>query len=285
MVDSANAHQSRLDGRVALVTGAANGLGRAMARALTEAGASVLFVDAEATAFPQATSGLDAPGCGRIATLGCDVTQRKACEEAVATARRLFGALHILVNNAGKGPTHVESSPATRSMRFWETDPDRWRDVIETNVIGSYLMARAAAPLLIESGSGRVVNVTTSLSTMQRRMNSPYGVSKAAIETETLIFAKDLEGSGATCNSLIPGGAADTGFVSPATREAMAREGRELLSPDVMRAPIIWLASRLSDGVTGRRYVGKLWDPNLPPDQAAARALEPPVLRAPPDGK
>ena len=75
----------------------------------------------------------------------------------------------------------VEQAPKTKSMKFWETDPDAWAKVIETNVVGTYYMSRVAAPHLIRNGWGRIVNVTTSLPTMQRRHNSPYGVSKAAM--------------------------------------------------------------------------------------------------------
>jgi 3-oxoacyl-[acyl-carrier protein] reductase len=153
--------------------------------------------------------------------------------------------------------------------------------VIITNINGTFLMARHAAPHLLRAVSGRIVNVTTSLPTMQRKANSPYGVSKAAIEAETLIWAQDLDGTGVTVNSLIPGGAADTDFVHKAARERLIQEGRELLSPQVMVAPMVWLASSLSDGVTGARFVGKLWDAFLPPAEAAARAREASVLRQP----
>ena len=100
-----------------------------------------------------------------------------------------------------------------------------WREIIVTNVNGTFLMARSAAPHLVAAGWGRIVNITTSLPTMQRRANSPYGVSKAAIEAETLIWAKDLEGTGVTVNSLIPGGAADTDFVHMAARKELAAVG------------------------------------------------------------
>jgi NAD(P)-dependent dehydrogenase (short-subunit alcohol dehydrogenase family) len=275
----------RLDGRAALVTGAANGLGRAMAHAMWQAGARVAFADVDEPALAAACGELEARRPGSTLVLRCDITRRSDCEAAVAAVQDRFSALHVLVNNAGRGPRHVGSAPETTSMRFWETDPASWRLVIETNVVGTYLMSRAAAPLLIASGSGRIVNVTTSLSTMQRGANTPYGPSKAAIEAETLIFAKDLEGTGVTCNSLVPGGAADTAFVSPESRAAAERDGRPLISPQVMAEPIVWLASRLSDGVTGRRYVGKFWDPGLPWREASQRALEAPVLREPTDGR
>ncbi len=273
----------RLDGRAAIVTGAGAGLGRAMAQALAGAGADVVFADVnEESARRSAAEMAGKPGAGRALPIGCDITSLDDCRRTVDAALVAFGALHILVNNAGKGPAHVEASPNTKSLKFWEADPDIWRLVITTNVTGAYFMSHAAAPHLIRSGRGRIVNVTTSLPTMQRKTNSPYGVSKVAIEAETLIWSKDLEGTGVTVNSLIPGGAVDTDFVSAPTRADMKASGRKILQPEVMIAPILWLASRLSDGVTGRRYVGKNWDSSLDPSAAAAKALEAPVLRKPP---
>ena len=272
----------RLDGRVALVTGAAAGLGRAMAQAMVRAGANVVFADINAGATGGAVAEVAfREGCGKAIGMPCDITRPDDCERTVAETLRLFGGLHILVNNAGKGPAHLEAAPGTKSLRFWESDAEIWRQIIETNVIGTFNMARAAAPALIASGWGRIVNVTTSLSTMQRRENSPYGVSKTAIEAETLIWAQDMAGTGVTVNSLIPGGAVNTDFVSDLGKSQARETGRALLEPEVMIAPVLWLASPLSDGVTGKRYVGKDWDPAAPIDQAQAAALEPSVLRTP----
>src|SRR5262245_25576830 len=267
----------RLDGKVALVTGAARGLGRAMAEGLVRAGASVMFTDVDTDALART---------GAAATIAGNITVQADCERIIAETIERFGALHVLVNNAGIGPALLEASPRTKSLKFWEADPDIWRAIIDTNVNGTFLMARTAAPVLVKAGWGRIVNVTTSLPTMQRRQNSPYGVSKAAIEAETLIWAKDLDGTGVTVNSLIPGGAADTEFVHMASRKELAAIGRALLPPSVMVAPIVWLASPLSDGITGARFVGKLWDESLPPGEAAARAREPSVLLpVPPEGR
>ena len=272
----------RLDGRVAIVTGAAAGLGRAMAQAMVRAGANVVFADINAGATGGAVAEVAfREGCGKAIGMPCDITRKDDCERTVAETLRLFGGLHILVNNAGKGPAHLEAAPGTKSLRFWESDADVWRQIIETNVVGTYFMARAAAPALIASGWGRIVNVTTSLSTMQRRENSPYGVSKTAIEAETLIWAQDLAGTGVSVNSLIPGGAVNTDFVSDLGKQQARDTGRPLLEPEVIIPPMLWLASTLSDGVTGKRYVGKDWDPQAPIEEALRTALEPPVLRAP----
>ena len=246
------------------------------------AGCDVVFADIDVGAAGAAVAEVAfKPGHGKALAVPCDITKQGDCERTVSETQRLFGALHILVNNAGRGPTQVEEAPKTKSMKFWETDPDAWANVIETNVVGTYFMSRAAAPHLIKGGWGRIVNVTTSLSTMQRRRNSPYGVSKAAIETETLIWAQDLEGTGVSCNSLIPGGAVETAFLSAAGKEEAKSGGRTLLQPEVMISPILWLCSNLSDGINARRYVGKFWKPEMEIEAGVAAALEAPVLLKP----
>jgi NAD(P)-dependent dehydrogenase (short-subunit alcohol dehydrogenase family) len=280
----------RLDGTVAIVTGAARGLGRAMATGLVRAGADVVFADIDAAALVDATAAAGQPNGGRALGIRCDITSRTGCEQLVGETLNRFGALHVLVNNAAKGQVHLERSPNTRSLKFWESDPDIWQDVIVTNINGTFLMARAAVPAMLHAsrpggGFGRIINITTSLPTMQRRNNSPYGVTKAAIEAETLIWSQELKDTGVTVNSLIPGGAADTDFVHESSRKDLAAMGRTLLPPSVMVPPVLWLASRASDGVTGARFVGKLWDDTLPPDDAAAKAREPSVLLPAADGR
>jgi NAD(P)-dependent dehydrogenase (short-subunit alcohol dehydrogenase family) len=276
----------RLDGTVAIVTGAARGLGQAMAAGLARAGAHVVFADVDGAALTAATAAVAGqPKCGTALGIRCDITSRADCERVVGETLEKFGALHVLVNNAGKGQVHLERSPNTTSLKFWESDPDIWQDVIVTNINGTFLMARSAVPHMLRAGFGRIVNVTTSLATMQRRNNSPYGVTKAAIEAETLIWAQELKDTGVTVNSLIPGGAADTDFVHESSRKELAAMGRPLLPPSVMVPPVLWLASRLSDGVTGARFVGKSWDDTLPPSDAAAKAREPSVLLPASDGR
>ena len=268
-----------LENRMAIVTGAASGLGRAMARALTGAGAKVAFLDIDEEG---AVAAALIPGAGeRTLAVACDITRSRDCARAVAETVAAFGALHILVNCGARGNIHVQQSPRTRSMRFWEADPDEWTKVVDTNVNGHFLMAHHAATHMIAAGWGRIVNITTSLATMQRVRNTPYAVTKVAMEGATIVWAKDLDGTGVTCNSLIPGGAVDTPFVQPSEREFLAGN---LLQPEVVVAPMLWLASDLSDGVTGARFVGKLWDATLPPGEAAAKAREAPVVVPVPPG-
>jgi NAD(P)-dependent dehydrogenase (short-subunit alcohol dehydrogenase family) len=273
----------RLDGKVALVTGGGGVLGGAMAGALAGAGASVILADVDGGAAERAAAAIAKTCDGRAAGIACDITSAADCDRAVGHAIERFGGLHVLVNNAGKGPAHIERAPGTRSFRFWEADPDAWRQVIDTNVNGTYLMARAAAPHLVGQGWGRIVNISTGISMMQRVESSPYGVSKAAVESETLIWAQDLAGTGVTVNSLQPGGAIDTPFFHEAGRRAMQASGRKPQLPAILASPIVWLASDHADGVTGKRFVANRWDNARLVAEAAAAAEIIPALASPTD--
>ena len=98
----------------------------------------------------------------------------------------------------------------SKPPRFWEADPQRWWDMIDVNVRGPFLLARAAMPQLLARKWGRVVNVTTSFNTMMRGGNMPYGQTKAALEAASASWADDVKDSGVTVNVLVPGGAADS---------------------------------------------------------------------------
>ncbi len=255
----------RLAGRVAIVTGGGRGLGRAMALALAEAGANVIATAslelAELDAVAAEAAGL------RVLPFLADVTRTEDCERVVRIAVERFGRLDILVNNAGRGMRYVSEDFMTQPTRFWETDPAAWRLVIDTNVNGPFLMARAAVPVMREAGWGRVVNVSMNHATMRRAGFSPYGPSKAALESETAIWAQDLAGSGVTVNAVLPGGATLTGMIpDSAGAELRAR----LLPPSVIVPPVLWLASEASDGVTGMRFDASAWPSGT--DEASAAA-------------
>jgi NAD(P)-dependent dehydrogenase (short-subunit alcohol dehydrogenase family) len=118
------------------------------------------------------------------------------------------------------------------------------------------MMAKAIAPRLIEQGWGRIVNIVTSSFTMMMEGFSPYGPSKAALESATVIWSKDLAGSGVTVNALLPGGPANTRMIP----ESEVADRSTLIQPEVMMAPVVWLMSAQSDGITGRRIIAKEWD-------------------------
>ena len=172
-----------------------------------------------------------------------------------------FGRVDILVNNASRGMKYVRETFMTESTRFWEVEPDTWRMVIDTNVNGPFLMAHAVAPHLIRAGWGRIINVSVSHSTMRRPGFSPYGPSKAALESETVIWAQDLRGTGVTVNTLLPGGATLTGMI-PDAFPANARG--TMLDPGIMVPPLLWLVSQDTNAITGCRVTANQWDDGNP---------------------
>ncbi len=255
-----------LAGRVAIVTGGGRGLGRAMTLGLAQAGVTVVATAArELSEVERVTTEVGAPG--RILPILADVTRDEDCQRVVAAAFERFGRLDVLVNNAGRGMKYVSEKFMTEPTRFWEVAPETWRLVIDTNVVGPFLMARAVVPKMLAAGWGRIVNVSINAETMRRRGFSPYGPSKAALESATIIWAQDLAGSGVTVNALLPGGAALTGMI-PASYPDRLRAN--LLDPAIMVPPLRWLASARSDGVTGRRFIATRWRDENP--EAAAEA-------------
>ena len=262
-----------LDPRVVIVTGGGRGMGRAMALALAAAGARVIVSAAWERAEIEAVAGeaerrFDEP---RIVPLVADVRREADCARLVEAAFHHFGRLDVLVNNAGRGMRHVSEDFLSAPTPFWSVAPETFRMVIDTNVVGPFLMARAAAPAMIEAGWGRIVNISMNHGTMRRQGFSPYGPSKAALESETIIWAQDLAGTGVTVNALLPGGATLTGMIP----DGVAPELRaQFLDPAIMGPPVVWLASERSDGVTGRRFIATRWRTDLPEPEAAGAAAE-----------
>ncbi|MFY9527421.1 MAG: SDR family oxidoreductase [Candidatus Acidiferrales bacterium] len=258
-------------GKTAIVTGGGRGLGRAMALGLAHARANVVITAARSTEEIDsvAKEAAKIPQVRTVRQYVADVSREEDCRFVVHQTVREFGTVHILVNNAGRGMRFVSEKFFDTPTKFWQTDPAAWRMIVDTNVNGPFLMARTVVPHMLEQRWGRIINVSINHETMRRTGFSPYGPSKAALESETIIWAQDLAGTGVTVNSLLPGGATDTGMV-PADIAPEARS--RLLDPSIMVPPLLWLTSPAADGVTGGRFVARLWDSSLPPEQAAERA-------------
>jgi len=250
-------------GKVALVTGGARGIGAAIAEGLRAAGARVAILDLDAGAL--AACPLD------VLKIQANIARHEDCEMAVLQVRAEHGGLDVLINNAGIGMSTIREDHFDRPVRLAEIEPDHWRRFFEINCMGAFCMTRAAVPHMVAQRWGRVVNVTTSFFTMLNEGFAPYGPAKAALEAASAIWAKEFRDTGVSVNVLIPGGPTDTRMVPASAPFARS----ELIPPAAMAPPAVWLASPASDGVTGRRFVAGLWDPALPPAQAAAAAGAP----------
>jgi NAD(P)-dependent dehydrogenase (short-subunit alcohol dehydrogenase family) len=243
-----------LNGVRVVVTGATTGLGAAMAAALAEAGARVMVTGRDQARAEAAASELGS------SALPCqlDVRDERSVAACVARACDAWGGVDMLVNNAGIGMRTVNPRFMTEPQPFWEVTPAGFRDVVETKLVGCFLMAREVVPLMLSEGGGRIVNISMNEQTMVRRGFVPYGPAGAGVEAMSRVMAADLAGSSVTVNILLPGGRGTlTGMVPDETpAEVRAR----LLDPAVMGPPIVWLASDQAAGVHDRRIVANEFD-------------------------
>jgi NAD(P)-dependent dehydrogenase (short-subunit alcohol dehydrogenase family) len=260
-----------LSGKTAIVTGAGRGLGRSMALGLARAGANVVITALRNRREMDqvAEEGAQIPGAGAIRAMLADVANEANCQRVVNETVREFGGVQILVNNAGRGMRFISEKFFDTPTKFWEADPAIWQMIVATNVNGPFLMSRAVAPYLMKQHWGRIINISINHETMRRPGFSPYGPSKAALESETIIWSQDLAGTGVTVNALLPGGATDTGMVPP---DIPAHLREKLLHPDIMIPPLLWLASDAANEVTGCRFVANAWDASLPAEEAAKKS-------------
>jgi NAD(P)-dependent dehydrogenase (short-subunit alcohol dehydrogenase family) len=264
---------SLLEGKVAIVSGAGSriGFGRSMTLALVQAGARVAMMDIESETLEQTANEVEeVAGRGAVTRIVGDVAKAEDAERAVETAIGELGGLHILVNNAGTNPRNAGFGSDDASG-FWKIAPEAWFRVAAVNYLGPIMMARAAVPHLLDQRWGRIIGVTTSLDTMYSKTNPAYGSSKAGHEAFMASIAQQLEGTGVTVNVLVPGGPANTNLLprdTPFDRAA-------LIQPDVMQAPVVWLASDASSALHGQRVIAYHWNEASNIDERLAKAAAP----------
>jgi NAD(P)-dependent dehydrogenase (short-subunit alcohol dehydrogenase family) len=257
--------------RVAVVTGAAGGIGRAMTRGLLAAGIQVAGVDRDREPLEALAASTHEQGkAAELLTIQTDLTNDSAVDEITKATRARFGSIDILVNNAGIGPGAIRPDSWQRPLKFWEITPDQWRRFVAVHTTAPLALANAVVPEMMRQGWGRIVNVTTSLGTMLNAGSPTYGPSKAALEALSAIMAKDLDRTGVTVNVLVPGGITNTPMVSES-----GFDRAKMIQPEVMVPPLLWVLSDAAGKVTGRRFLGVHWDPALPPEQAAEKAGAP----------
>ncbi len=187
-------HSIDLTGRVAVITGASRGIGRAIAIALGGAGASLALSDVDAAQLERTRELLGAAGA-RAQTYHCDVRDQAEVDAMVAQTVAHFGALHILVNNAG---TAIRKS-------IHEFSLEEWRKVMDTNLTGPFLLSRACIPHMKGRGYGRIINITSVMAHVSSPGRGIYSASKHGLLGLTRGLALELAGDGITAVAISPG--------------------------------------------------------------------------------
>lgn len=185
----------RLTGRRALVTGGVRGLGRVMAEALAEAGATVCITSRSADAARGAAGEIAAATGERIVGAVGDVTTADGVARLAREVAHAFGDVDILVNNAG---VNIRGNAEDLSESDWDT-------VLDTNLKGPFLVARTFGPAMCTRGWGRVVNLSSMLATIALPGRAPYAASKAGVSALTRVLALEWARAGVTVNAICPG--------------------------------------------------------------------------------
>jgi 3-oxoacyl-[acyl-carrier protein] reductase len=259
-----------LTGRGAIITGANQGLGRAIATAFVRAGASVVLAARGEKLLRQVQQELSAlplgPGQHVLHVTG-DVSSPESCAAIVRQAREALPELTILVNNAGVyGPMGA----------IEDVDWDAWVDAVRINLFGTVLMCRAVIPLLRARGYGKIINLSGGGATAPLPRISAYAASKAAVVRLTETFAEELRAAHVDVNAIAPG-ALNTRLLDEVLAAGPDKVGREFYDRSLKQrdsggvpldkgsALAVFLASAASDGITGR-LLSAAWDDwsNLP---------------------
>ena len=251
---------SGIAGKRILITGATSGLGLAMAQALLKEGAKVAVGGRDQDKIDRVVASLQS-AAGECVGVLINVRDEGSIQKGVAEVAQRWGGIDVLINNAGIGMATVNRKFATDLCSFWEVSASGFRDLIDTNLTGYFLVAKAVVPYFLKAGGGRIINISTSLETMKRKGFVPYGPSRAGAESLSHIMAQDLAGRGVTVNILLPGGATDTGMLPEEFRadpeQWRVKFGVSLLRPEVMAEATLLLCSDESKSVHDERIVAK----------------------------
>lgn len=185
----------RLQGKVAVITGGASGLGKATAEELAREGAKLLLADRDESLLAETAGSLEAGGT-EVTSFVVDVRDYSACTEMVATAEETLGPVDILVNSAGIGD---------KGLLFVETSPDDWQDTVAINLIGVMNCCRAVADGMISRGSGKIVSLASEAGKGNEKRMIVYGTSKGGVISFTRGLALEMGRHSINVNCVCPG--------------------------------------------------------------------------------
>ncbi len=205
-----------LEGRVAIVTGASRGIGRAVALSLVEGGASVVVSGRDAARLEATAKELESLGGGVAAVIG-DVARREDVERLVSQTRGRFGRIDILVNNAG----------VTRDALLVRMKDEDWDQVLNVNLRGAFLMTRAVAKVMMRQKGGRILNISSTAGVVGNAGQVNYSASKAGLIGLTKAAARELAHWGILVNAVAPG------LIDTDMAAGMPTEAREALLAQV----------------------------------------------------
>jgi len=234
-----------LTDRVALVTGAARGLGRAIAMTLAQAGAKVACIDVNEETLAETVAAIETAG-GTALAVACDVTDSARVDEAVKQVVTSWGGLNIVVNNAG----------ITRDSLILRMKDDQWDSVININLRGTFFFTRAAIRPMMKSRYGRIINIASVSGLMGNPAQANYSASKAGVIGLTRTVAREVAKRGITVNAVAPG------FIAT---DMTAKLGDEILDevrkqiplghlgePQDIADAVLYLASEAAGFITGQ---------------------------------
>ncbi len=227
----------QLQGKTALVTGGGRGIGRAIALAFAREGAAVVVAARSADEVAETAWLIEEMG-QRAMGVAADIRQSAEVARLVAQTKEQYGPTHILVNSAGVGLR----TPVN------ETSEEQWDAVIDTLLKGSFLLAQAVIPQMIELGGGNIINIGAPLERIAVPGFAAYYAAKSGVDGLTRVMAKDLRRFGINVNTLHPGGFVDTRMV----RETVPEVSKGLLSTDEIAAAAVALAALAPRGQTGQ---------------------------------
>jgi 3-hydroxybutyrate dehydrogenase len=246
-----NKRPMKLNGKVACVTGSVRGIGWEILQAYAQEGAQVIICDLHQADVDGALTRLGLPA-EKALGVRADVTFEEDVVSLFHAIKEKFGKLDILVNNAGfawprEGPVNLEVA---------DTPLQVWLQVLSTNLTGTFLCSREALKMMKQQRFGTIINISSPQGKLGKALRGPYSAAKFGVEGLSQVMSLENSAYDIRVNALDPGGIVAT----EAIRKIPGNTGKRMLSPEVVRACSLYLASDESLGVTGQSFVATEWN-------------------------